>query len=123
MRGAGHFRSRQAERRDTPRTVGDSLLVNLRVMLVLLGGLAVVLLAQLLFAAGGYPKTVKLREAVAEQRAQNEDLRRRNAALDAEVINLKQGLEAAEERARTDLGLIGEAETFYQVVSVGDRAD
>ena len=98
-------------------------MVNLRVMLVVLGGLAVLLLAQLLFAAGGYPKTVKLREAVAEQRAQNEELRRRNAALDAEVINLKQGLEAAEERARTDLGLIGEAETFYQVVSSGDRAD
>lgn len=98
-------------------------MINLRVMLVLLGGLAVVLLAQLLFAAGGYPKTVKLREAVAEQRAQNDELSRRNAALDAEVINLKQGLEAAEERARTDLGLIGEAETFYQVVSVGDRTD
>ncbi len=98
-------------------------MANLRVMLIMLGGLAVVLLAQLLFAADGYPKTVKLREAVAEQRAQNEDLRQRNAALDAEVINLKQGLEAAEERARTDLGLIGKAETFYQVVSVDDRSD
>lgn len=98
-------------------------MVNLRVMLFLLGGLAVVLLAQLLFSAGGYSKTVDLREAVAEQRALNEELRRRNAALDAEVINLKQGLEAAEERARTDLGLIGEAETFYQVVSVDDRRD
>jgi cell division protein FtsB len=43
-------------------------------------------------------------------------LRDRNAALDAEVVNLKQGLEAAEERARTDLGLIGPGETFYQVV-------
>lgn len=98
-------------------------MVNLRVMLVLLGGLAVVLLAQLLFSDGGYPKTVDLRQAVAEQRALNEELRRRNAALDAEVINLKQGVDAAEERARTDLGLIGEAETFYQVVSVDDRLD
>lgn len=98
-------------------------MVNLRVMLVVLGSLAIALLAQLLFSAGGYAKTVNLREAVAEQRALNEDLRRRNAALDAEVINLKQGLEAAEERARTDLGLIGEAETFYQVVSVSDRPD
>lgn len=98
-------------------------MVNLRVMLVVLGGLGTVLLAQLLFSDGGYPKTVKLRDAVAEQRALNEDLRRRNAALDAEVINLKQGLEAAEERARTDLGLIGETETFYQVVTVTDRTD
>lgn len=97
--------------------------MNLRVMLVVLGGLAAALLAQLLFSDGGYPKTVKLRAAVAEQRALNEELRHRNAALDAEVINLKQGLEAAEERARTDLGLIGEAETFYQVVSATDRRD
>jgi cell division protein FtsB len=43
-------------------------------------------------------------------------VRERNAALDAEVVNLKQGVEAAEERARTDLGLIGSKETFYQVV-------
>lgn len=106
-----------------PRTVGGDILVNLRVMLVVLGGLATVLLAQLLFSDGGYPKTVKLREAVAEQRGLNEKLRRRNASLDAEVVNLKQGLEAAEERARTDLGLIGESETFYQVVSVADRPD
>lgn len=98
-------------------------MVNLRVMLVLLGGLATLMLAQLLFSAGGYPKTQKLRDAVIEQRALNEELRRRNAALDAEVINLKQGLEAAEERARTDLGLIGDAETFYQVVSADDRPD
>ena len=43
---------------------------------------------------------------------------REQAALDAEVINLKQGRDAAEERARTDLGMIGPQETFYQVVPV-----
>ena len=37
---------------------------------------------------------------------------------DAEVVNLKQSSEAAEERARTDLGMIGPKETFYQVVPV-----
>jgi len=47
-----------------------------------------------------------------------DSLRERNAALDAEVINLKQGVDAAEERARSDLGMIGENETFYQVVPV-----
>ncbi len=51
-----------------------------------------------------------------EQRGLNESLRERNAVLDAEVINLKQGRDAAEERARTDLGMIGKQETFYQVV-------
>lgn len=71
----------------------------------------------------GYRKTLNLRTAVADQRAQNQGLRERNAALDAEVVNLKQGLEAAEERARTDLGMIGPKETFYQVVPVADTAD
>ena len=89
----------------------------MRWLLVILGSVAMLLQAQLWLSKDGYRKTVSLREAVAEQRALNEELVRRNAALDAEVVNLKQGREAAEERARTDLGLIGETETFYQVVS------
>ena len=63
---------------------------------------------------------MKLQTAVADQAALNDSLRERNAALDAEVINLKQGVDAAEERARTDLGMIGKNETFYQVVPVGN---
>ena len=74
--------------------------------------------AELWFSDNGYRKTLKLRAAVAEQRELNATLRARNAALDAEVINLKQGNDAAEERARTDLGMIGRDETFYQVVPV-----
>ncbi len=87
-------------------------------MLVLLAGIAVLLQGQLWLADDGYRKTMRLRTAVALQREQNEALQARNAALDAEVINLKQGREAAEERARTDLGMIGSQETFYQVVPV-----
>lgn len=77
-------------------------------------------MAELWFSDDGYRKTMNLRTAVAEQRGLNETLRIRNAALDAEVINLKQGRDAAEERARTDLGMIGKQETFYQVVPVAD---
>ncbi len=90
-------------------------------MLLILGIAAISLQAKLWFSDGGYPKTAHLRSAVAEQRLLNKQLVERNAALDAEVINLKQGLEAAEERARTDLGLIGPRETFYQVVSAADN--
>ncbi len=93
----------------------------MRWMLLILGIVAISLQAQLWFADGGYRKTAGLRTAVAEQRLLNEQLLERNAALDAEVINLKHGLEAAEERARTDLGLIGRRETFYQVVSAADN--
>ena len=96
---------------------------NLRWLLVVLGTVALLLQAQLWFSDGGHRKTVKLRQAVAEQRELNELLRNRNAALDAEVVNLKRGLEAAEERARTDLGMIGPKETFYQVVPAADADD
>jgi cell division protein FtsB len=77
---------------------------------------ALALQAQLWFSDNGYRKTHKLHIAVIEQRVQNASLRDRNATLDAEVVNLKKGREAAEERARTDLGMIGRNETFFQVV-------
>ena len=96
---------------------------NLRWLLVILGMTATMLQLQLWLSDDGYRKTLNLRTAVADQRAQNQILRERNAALDAEVVNLKQGLEAAEERARTDLGMIGRKETFYQVVPVADASD
>lgn len=95
----------------------------MRWLLVVLGSVAVLLQAQLWLSDGGYRKTMKLREAVSDQRLMNQQLRDRNAALDAEVVNLKQGLEAAEERARTDLGMIGRQETFYQVVPVDHGRD
>ena len=93
-----------------------------RWMLVMLGIIGLGLQAQLWLSDDGYRKTAKLRVAVLEQRALNETLRARNAALDAEVVNLKQGRDAAEERARTDLGMIGRQETFYQVVPVADSS-
>jgi cell division protein FtsB len=71
----------------------------------------------------GYKQSRELRMASAEQRTQNEALMNRNKALEAEVLNLKHSQEAAEERARTNLGMIGKSETFYQVVpaSVPDQ--
>lgn len=96
-------------------------MANLRWLLVLLVTLAVLLQAQLWLSDDGYRKTRELRAAVEQQRDLNDNLRARNKALDAEVLNLKQGLEAAEERARTDLGMIGDGETFFQVVQATER--
>jgi len=93
-------------------------------LLLLLGIAGLGLQLDLWLSEDGYRKTMNLRTAVAEQRTLNETLRERNAALDAEVINLKRGRDAAEERARTDLGMIGQRETFYQVVPVAaDHSD
>lgn len=75
---------------------------------------------------GGMAEVWRLEKAVAEQKAQNEQLKARNDALAAEVENLKTGDEAVEERARSELGLIKPGETFYQVVEPGKpvkRAD
>ena len=91
---------------------------NARWLIGLLGIVALLLQGQLWLSDDGHRKTMRLRSAVAEQRSQNEALTERNASLDAEVINLKRGRDAAEERARTDLGMIGQQETFYQVVPV-----
>ena len=96
---------------------------NMRWLLAILAVTVTMLQVRLWLSDDGYRKTLNLRTAVADQRAQNQVLRERNAALDGEVINLKQGLEAAEERARTDLGMIGPNETFYQVVPVADASD
>lgn len=89
-------------------------------MLVTLAIVTLVLQGQLWLSDDGFRKTRDLRDAVTAQRLENTELRERNAALDAEVVNLKQSLDAAEERARTDLGMIGPDETFYQVVPVAD---
>ena len=93
-----------------------------RWLLVLLGLVALLMQCQLWLSDDGFAKTRKLRAAVTEQRAQNDFLVQRNQALDAEVLNLKHSSEAAEERARTDLGMIGPNETFYQVVPASAAA-
>jgi cell division protein FtsB len=56
---------------------------------------------------------------VDEQSAANQVLAERNADLEAEIRNLRHGGEAAEERARSDLGLLKADETFYQISEVG----
>ena len=94
----------------------------MRWIIVVLALAALAMQGQLWFSEDGYRKTRDLRQAVADQGLQNASLKARNDALEAEVVNLKQGRDAAEERARTDLGLIGGSETFYQVVPDSRKA-
>ena len=65
---------------------------------------------------GSMREVWRLRQRVAEQRLENQKLKQRNEALSAEVQDLKNGSEAVEERARSELGLVKPDETFYQVV-------
>ena len=68
------------------------------------------------FSEDGVRDVTRLRRAVAAQGAENEQLAERNQQLAAEVRDLKTGMDALEERARSDLGMISRNETFYQVV-------
>ena len=68
------------------------------------------------FGKGGWLRVRQLDQELEAQRAQNDKLALRNAALNAEVIDLKTGLDAIEERARTELGMIKPNEIFFQVL-------
>ena len=58
----------------------------------------------------------KLAQAVEAQRDEIAHLQDRNRALEAEVMDLKQGLEAIEERARSEMGMIKDGEVFFQLI-------
>lgn len=78
---------------------------------------------RLWIADSGAPELRKLHQALEEQRRVNEQLEARNSALQAEVEDLKKGLSAIEERAREDLGMIKEGETFFQIIETPDQSD
>lgn len=71
---------------------------------------------KLWFGDGGLIVVWRLGEQLEAQQQENRELRERNKALEAEVRDLKQGVAAIEERARSELGMIREGETFFQVV-------
>jgi cell division protein FtsB len=64
------------------------------------------------------PRLEALELEVAAQTTTNQALAETNADLRAEITNLRQGREAAEERARAELGLIDPRETYYQIAEV-----
>lgn len=94
----------------------------MKVLIIALSVLLLMLQVKLWTGAGGFAEVDRLESSVAEQEALNEKYRQRNDALIAEVHDLKNGLTAVEERARTDLGMIKEGETFYQVMQTAPQA-
>ncbi len=90
----------------------------MRVILSILLLLLLILQVQLWSGRGGLPEIWSLREQIREQEAENRRLQARNEALEAEVRNLREGLDAIEERARTELGLVRENEIFFEVIEL-----
>jgi len=71
---------------------------------------------RLWMSGDGVRELARLSEAVERQKTENQELEARNQQMVAEVTDLKAGMSAIEERARSELGMIGRNETFYQVV-------
>lgn len=69
-----------------------------------------------LFGQGNWRQVESLRAQVLAQKIENEALLKRNRALAAEVKDLKSGVDAIEERARNEMGMIKSGETFYRVI-------
>jgi len=88
----------------------------MKTLVVILAILIILLQYRLWFGDGGLVEVWNLHHAVEGQKQENAALMERNKALEAEVRDLKQGLDAIEERARSELGMVKKDETFFQAV-------
>jgi len=87
-----------------------------------LAGLVLAIQYPLWAGKGGWFRVWEVDRQIVAQRETNAQLKARNAALDAEVRDLKQGLDAIEERARSELGMIRRDEIFFQLLDDAARA-
>ena len=71
---------------------------------------------------GGIPEVLQLEGEIETVQEEVRGLKERNEALDAEVVDLKKGIEAIEERARSEMGMIKKDEMYYQVIDVDPDA-
>jgi cell division protein FtsB len=88
----------------------------MKVLAAILGALIVLIQYPLWIGKGGWLRAWQLEDEVSNQVDKNTGLAARNAALAAEVRDLKQGSDAIEERARRDLGMTRGDEIFFQYV-------
>ena len=72
---------------------------------------------------GGIPEVVQLQQEVEEVKTEVQQLQERNSSLDAEVKDLKKGLDAIEERARSEMGMIKQGEVYYQVIESDTKSE
>jgi cell division protein FtsB len=89
----------------------------MRIFAIILGVSLALLQYRLWVSDQGMREIWRLDQAIEAQKAANLEQRDRNRQLLAEVTDLKVGLAALEERARSELGMVGNNETFYQIVT------
>ena len=92
---------------------------DVRVIAVVLALFLVAIQAQLWVGRGSMPHVAQLRQELAKADAANEQARARNAQLQAELRDLREGLEMVEEKARFELGMIKSDEVFVPLAAPG----
>jgi len=89
----------------------------MRILIAILLAMLIVLQYRLWVGEGSLAEVHNLRQEIDKQKRELLRLEKRNGALQAEVLDLKRGLDAIEERARSELGMIKEDEVFYQITA------
>lgn len=90
--------------------------MNPRLISIVLFALLLLLQYPLWFGKGGMLRVNDLQQQLDEQKQVNEGLRLRNQQLEGDVRSLTEGVEAIEERARNDFGMIKKEEVFIQLI-------
>jgi cell division protein FtsB len=88
----------------------------LKIVIIVLALLFMALQYHLWFGEGSWPRAQAVREKLELQMSENEKLQQSNATMEAEVLDLKTGLDAIEERARVDLGLVRQGDEYFQII-------
>ncbi len=88
----------------------------MRLIIITLVVLFLLLQYEFWFTKGSVLTAWKLSDRIAVQQDKNKVLDERNHALQADIVDLKQGNQAIEERARSELGMVKKSESFYQIV-------
>ena len=95
----------------------------MRWLLIALVGLLAILQYRLWFAEGSLAEQHRLELLVEQQAVVNEELAERNAVLEREVLELKSGNRGVEQRAREQLGLVREGETYFHVLEKSEQGE
>lgn len=88
---------------------------NVKSISFILAAFLLIIQAQLWLGKGSLPRGAQLREELAKAQSANEQARGRNAQIEAELRDLREGLEMVEEKARNELGMIKPDEIYVQV--------
>lgn len=93
----------------------------MRLLTLILVVLIALLQYSLWLGKGSWLRVWEVDQQLKAQKATNQKLQARNSSMDAEVRDLKQGYDAIEERARSELGMVKQDEVFFQVLDISKQ--